>query len=166
MLNESFLQNIITCPKYCIKADRQEMKEENRHIKNNLYLLSNDNTYKYTMFIRQSLEFYEDFSIGLVWTNPNEYINIKKKIIMLRCQGPHDGKSNKNSDIHHSFHTHEITIDDIENKRYSKPSNRNKADQYNSFEQAILFFISKCKIRNISNFTRLPIDENQVSMNL
>ena len=82
---------------------------------------------------------------------------------MLRCQGPHDGKQELGFDIHHDFHTHEITPLDIEEKRFRKPSNRNSTDRFHSFDQALVFFIEKCGIMNIEDFIEFSFDPNQVT---
>lgn len=165
MLTDKFLQEVITCPKRVTKAERKKMVLENRHYKNKLDLLSEDNTYAFKMFMRQSDEFVEDFSVGLIWTNPQEFINVSKNIIMLRCQGPHDGKQELGFDIHHDFHIHEITSMDIEQKRFTRPSNRTSTDKFHSFEQALMFFIEKCGIMNIEDFLELSFDLGQTTLN-
>lgn len=164
MITDIFLQEITSCQKRVIKADRKKMILENRHYKNNLYLTSEDEKYNFKIFLRKSDEFIEDFSIGLMWTNPQDYIDVTKSIIMLRCQGPHDGKQELGFDIHHDFHTHEITALDVEEKRYTKPSKRNSTDLFHSFDQALFYFIEKCGIINIDDFIELSIDPNQTTL--
>lgn len=164
MIAESFLKEIIACPKHVIRADRKKMVLENRHYKNKLDLISEDEKYTYKMFIRQSDEFVEDFSIGLIWTNPQEFISISKNIIMLRYQGPHDGKQALGFDVHHDFHIHEITPWDIEEKRYIKPSNRTSTDMFHSFQQALYYFIEKCDIINVEDFIELSFNPNQITL--
>lgn len=164
MITDEYLQEIISCPKRAIKADRRKMALENRHYKNKLDLLSIDKKYTFKMFMRRSDEFIEDFSVGLIWTNPQKYIDISKNIIMLRCQGPHDGKEPLGFDIHHDFHTHEITATDIKENRLTKPSNRNSTDRFHSFDQAVVYFIEKCAIINIEDFIKLEIDPNQTTL--
>lgn len=166
MVAETFLNEVISCPKHVIKADRKRMVLENRHYKNKLDIISEDGKYTFKMFMRQSNEFLEDFSVGLIWTNPQKYINISKNIILLRCQGPHDGRQELGSDIHHDFHIHKISSLDIEEKRYSKPSNRTSTDKFHSFNQALCYFIEKCGILDIEDFIELPfdsIDPNQLT---
>lgn len=116
------------------------------------------------MFMRKSDEFIEDFSVGLIWTNPQEYIDISKNIIMLRCQGPHDGKEVLGFDIHHDYHTHKITASDIQEKRFTKPSYRISTDMFHSFDQAMVYFIEKCDIINIEDFIDFTIDPDQTTL--
>jgi hypothetical protein len=114
MISEDFIQELIICSKNVIKADRRKMTLENRSYRNNLSLISLDKRFTYKMFMRRSDEFIEDFSVGLIWTNANKHIDINKDIILLRCQGPHDGKKPYECDCHHSFHVHKISLNDIE----------------------------------------------------
>ena len=164
MLSEEFLQTLIMCPKSVLRADRRKMTTNNRHLRNNVYLSSVDGAYQYRMFMRQSEMFIEDFSIGLTWINPNEHSNILKDIILFRCQGPHDGKMPLDTDVHHSYHTHEITIEDIEQKRYKQPSNREGSTVYGSFSQALLYFISRCNIMCLEDFIEMQEQYDQISL--
>ena len=164
MLSDDFIQELISCPKKPLNAERKKLLLENRHYKNNIALTSIDGKYQYKMFMRKSDEFIEDFSIGLIWTNANEHINISKSIILLRCQGPHDGKQPLDSDTHHSYHTHTITIEDIANRRYQKPSNREITDKFHSYDQALLYFIKKCGIINLEKYIELPEPNEQCAL--
>lgn len=162
-LSDELLYEILTCSKRPLRADRRKMVLDNRHFKNNVELISADNEYMYKMFLRQSDIFIEDFSVGLIWTNANSYINVSKNIILLRCQGPHDGKSPFESDTHHSYHIHMATAEDVRNRRYAKPSRKEITDEFRSFEQALLFFTAKCNIIGLENFIELPAESNQIS---
>lgn len=163
-ITEDLINHLIICEKIPIKAERRKMILENRHYKNNIDLISTTGNYKFRMFMRQSDEFIEDFSIGLIWTNANEVVNIMKPMILLRCQGPHDGKQPLDSDVHHSYHTHTLTVDDFDNKRYLKPSNRETTTQFQSFNQALLYFKDKCGIMNLDKYIELPEQRNQYSL--
>lgn len=158
MITDEFLKELITCEKIVIKAERKKMLSENRSSKNSALLSSVDNKYKFRMFLRKSDEFLEDFSVGLIWTNSNQFTDINKDIILLRCQGPHDGKMPENYDIHHSFHIHQITANDIRERRLKKPSNRFSVDKFSSFEEAARFFADYCHISNIEEHFDYPFN--------
>lgn len=162
MLTQQFLDDLITCKKVVSKVERKKMVHENRHYKNTATLSSIDNKYTFSMFIRVSDEFKEDFSVGLIWTNPNEFIGISSNIILLRCQGPHDGKKPENFDIHHSFHIHKISVNDIEEKRYKKPSNRFSVEDFSSFEEAAWYFAEHCNIIDIEKHLGYPFNLTQL----
>lgn len=148
---------IVECPKKAVKADRKKMIESNRSLRNNISLQSLDGKYQFTMFLRQSTEFYEDFSVGLIWQNPSEVLsNVTRPIILLRCQGPHDGRADIGSDLHHDYHVHEFTSDDLNCMRLKKPSRKGKAVNFFSFETAIDYFIDRCKIKGLEKVIELP----------
>ena len=156
---------MIDCPKNAIRAERKRMQSVNRHRKNNAYLVSQDGKFEYKLFLRQSLEFLEDFSVGLIWTNPTRHIEItKNSVILLRCQGPHDGKTPLGTDLHHDYHIHRITLDDFDAKRYQKPSDRVQTSDFSSFEQAILYATNRCHINGLDNILDLPEAVTQTSL--
>lgn len=165
IITESLLSEVINCNKIAIKADRKRMVKTNRHKRNVIYLISNDQKYEFKLFLRQSEEFIEDFSVGLIWTNPAAYINISKNsVILIRCQGPHDGKAPLGTDIHHDFHVHYITLDDFRERRFQKPSGRMTTDKFMSFAQAISYFVKTFNVSNIDQVVELPEENNQLSL--
>lgn len=167
MISEEMIEDLIRCQKKILKADRRKMISKNRSSRNNATLSSLDGKYKYRMFLRRSDEFFEDFSVGLIWTNPNEFTSIKKDIILLRCQGPHDSKQPESFDLHHSFHIHQISVQDIEAHRYSTPRHKEVTDAFHSFEEAAWYFSDLCGIINIEEhfeYPFVPLDRNQLSL--
>lgn len=154
---------LIACHKHAVKAEKRSMYSEHRHRRNEIVLISDNQQYKFKMFMRISNEFIEDFSVGLIWTNPNEFIGINKSIILLRCQGPHDSKMPLKSDIHHSYHIHQMTEDDLLHKRYQKPSNSGITEEFHSFNQAVLYFVNKCAIIGVEEvIDDFPSEEEQL----
>lgn len=154
------VDELIECPKKIIKSDRKNMIEKNRSYRNNIQLESEDGKYSFIMFMRQSAEFLEDFSVGLIWTNVNKYWDTKKQTILIRCQGPHDSKQEFESDPHHSYHIHKLSPTDIEQKRFSKPSNCGVTNHFSSFDEAIIYFCNRCAIIGLSDYINL--NNNQV----
>lgn len=161
----TLLHEVLHCEKTALRADRRKMAYSNRHKKNTVYLTSVDGSYEYKLFLRQSEEFIEDFSVGLIWTNPTRFIEISKSsVILTRCQGPHDGKAPFGTDIHHDYHIHTITLEDFAQKRYQKPSGRTTTSNFSSFEQAIFYFIDAYKVRNLADIIELPEGVTQTSL--
>lgn len=111
------------------------------------------------MFLRQSSEFLEDFSVGLILKNANEVFNTKKQVILMRCQGPHDSKQEFESDPHHSYHIHKLSEEDIEHKRFNKPSNQGSTNHFSSFHEAIIYFREHCGIIDLSEYIDLNNDQ-------
>jgi len=86
--------------------------------------------------------------------------------MLFRCNGVHDGNKPLSSDIHHSYHIHEISLEDFEEKRYSDPSKREMTSEYSSFEQAFAYFLKKCDITDIEQHITEPYvsNINQISL--
>jgi len=158
ILDEIFLFELISCPKIIIRVDRKSMVSKNRSQRNNANLMSTCERFLFEMFLRRSDEFYEDFSIGLVWKNAMEYTGINKDITLLRVQGPHDSKVPEGKDLHHDFHIHQITPQDIQEKRYKKPAHKATCGSYKSFEQAAWHFTELCGITNPGDSLGFPFD--------
>lgn len=137
MITQAFIENeLIRSQKRITRAEKQQMWLDNRHYRNTFFLESCDGNYTYRVFLRYSDDFIEDFSVGLIWTNPARHINVTKQVILLRCQGPHDSGEPLGADIHHSYHIHETTVQDILERRYSKPQYKEATDKFTSFQSA------------------------------
>ena len=88
MVTEELITELIVCPKKAIGADRKRMLSVNRSLRNKVALISVDGNYTYNLFLRQSEEFMEDFSVGLIWTNAAKYVGINKEIILITQTKP------------------------------------------------------------------------------
>jgi len=164
-INDALLQEVLFCDKVAVRADRKKLSFSNRHRRNNIYLKSKDGKYEYKLYLRQSEDFLEDFSVGLIWMNPANFIEISKSsIILLRCQGPHDGKEPLGSDIHHDYHIHTITLEDFKDKRYQKPSGRVSTTAFSSFEQAIFYLLNDYNVKDVEKVVELPEEVDQTSL--
>ena len=164
-ISDALLQEVLFCDKVAVRADRKKLSFSNRHLRNNVYLISEDKKYEYKFYLRQSEDFLEDFSVGLIWTNPAQFIEISKSsVILLRCQGPHDGKAPLGTDIHHDYHIHTITLDDFKDKRYQKPSGRMPTSDFSSIEQAIFYLMNQYKVRDVEKFVDLPEEVDQTTL--
>lgn len=149
MVTETLISNLIVCPKKALKADRKRMLSVNRSLRNKVTLISEDGEYTYALFLRQSEEFMEDFSVGLTWTNAEKHLNISKDIILIRFQGPHDSGKPLGEDLHHDYHVHQISVEDIKEHRYLRPSNKGVTNSFSSFAGALFEMISHCHISDL-----------------
>lgn len=149
MVTEKLITNLIVCPKTALKAERRRMICVNRSFRNKVTLASEDGEYTYDLFLRQSEEFMEDFSVGLIWTNAEKHISISKDIILLRFQGPHDSGKPFGEDMHHDYHIHQITVEDIKARRYLRPGNKGVSKDFSSFAGALFAIISYCHISHL-----------------
>ena len=146
MITEQLINELITCPKKAVQANRKRMIPVNRSLRNKIAIVSMDGSYTYDLFLRQSEEFMEDFSVGLIWTNAAKYIGISKEIILIRYQGPHDSGKPLGEDIHHDYHIHQISVDDVNERRYMRPRNKEISKDFSSFASALFSFVSYCGI--------------------
>lgn len=141
-LSSNQIDQLICCPKIITKHARREMITDYQSERNDLHLISTENTFdekqKFSMFIRRSIPFQEDFSIGLIWLPPS-----CQKIILYRCNGCHG----KNRSIAHQRipHIHKLSERDISMGNYN-PHTASITNKYNDFTGAILFFLHFCNI--------------------
>jgi hypothetical protein len=151
LIDETFLSNLITCEKKAVRADRKRMTLVNRNYRNDISVISLDNKYQYKMFLRYSDEFNEDFSVGLIWMNSEKFTDVSKPVLLIRYQGPHDSGQAFGVDVHNDYHIHQITIMDINEGRFIKPSNIGITNKFSSFGEAVMSFSQDCGIIELEN---------------
>lgn len=156
------IHDLIVCEKNVISSDYKTLKQDNQHMKANIDL-EDKNKNKFRLFIRQSSEFLEDFSIGLLLLKPNAF---DENAILVRFQGPHDTLFNPRlgNDLHCVFHSHILSEDDIRNKRFIHPSKKDERSEYESFEEAFEFALKYCNIIGVDRFFKLK-ENQQIKMN-
>jgi len=142
--SQAELESLVTYPKVITDAPRKEMRSEQGSKKNDMWLRSADGEHEFTVFMRVSEAFPEDFSIGLVYLPKDE----PGSIILLRCNGPH-GELEGTFDISHPHfrcHVHRAKAENI--AAGSRPEKGGEpTDSFASFEQALPFFL---KLINLS----------------
>ena len=114
-------------------------KDEHGHKRCDLDLeASSDNGARFTVFIRQSDEFIENYSIGLRYQTNDRTLGT---ITLARYNGPH-GESSRQPDGHYARpHIHRITANEIASGA-TQPQERHReiTDRYSTFEQALTVF--------------------------
>lgn len=134
------IARLIACQKAIKDAPRREMKEENRHRRNDMTVVSSSNE-AFDVFIRQSMEFSEDFSVGLVYCAPDG-----KRVTLVRFNGQHEQTSAPFSDNpHFNYHIHRATPENLNNGRHEKHP-ASITDTYASLDEAIAEFMATTKI--------------------
>jgi hypothetical protein len=134
------LEGLISCPKIIVDPPKREMMSENRYLRNSMRLESEDSEYIFSVFLRKSSKFSEDFSVGLIF-HP---IDQAESVDLIRCNSKHPGKSDP---VHFQFHIHWIVADDL-NNGIRKLRNRKTTKEYGSFEEAIQYFSRLVKIKD------------------
>ena len=112
------INELIECDKLVIDAPTRDFKEEYRHSRKDFRLqAANNSKLLFSVFMRQSLEFAEDFSLGLVYQSEDG-----KRMTLIRYNGQHD-QSNDPYDLakpHFQYHIHRATPENLNNGRYNK----------------------------------------------
>jgi hypothetical protein len=138
------IDELISCEKKVVEAPAREFKEENRHRRKDMRLQDiRDEKRVFSVFIRQSLEFAEDFSLGLVYLSEDG-----KRMTVIRYNGQHD-QSNDPYDqakTHFQYHIHKATAENLNNGRYDKHPASASLD-YASFVEATTAFLQAIGLR-------------------
>lgn len=142
-ITNDMIDRIITCQKIITKPPKCQMQETNSNLRNDMELSSEDGQEHFSVFLRQNKLLPDHFSIGLIWKNAE----LNKSITVLRCNGPHGG--NLKFKEHFKPHIHKITADDIQNECFKPTINNTEiTTNYNTFEEAVMFFCTFCGINN------------------
>ncbi|MBI3524525.1 MAG: hypothetical protein HY066_08345 [Betaproteobacteria bacterium] len=149
------ITRLIGCPKTINEAPRREMKEENRHRRNDLVAVSGDGA-EFDAFIRQSLDFAEDFSLGLIYRAPDG-----KRVTLVRFNGQHEQSPKLfGGHPHFSYHIHRATAENLNAGRLEKHPAA-ITGRYASFDEAIAEFMTMTNIqsweRHFPNAVPLPL---------
>ena len=138
------IDELISCEKQIIEAPARDFNEENRHRRRDMRLQDMGAEKRiFSVFIRQSLEFAEDFSLGLVYLSQDG-----KRMTMIRYNGQHD-QSNDPYDLaksHFQYHIHKATAENLNNGRYAKHPAIATRD-YASFGEATTEFLQTIGLR-------------------
>ena len=130
---ERDITDLITCRKEVVDPPRLEMKLEGKMKRNEMTIRSSDNKHEFRVFMRQTEEFQENFSIGLVYLphkDPGEFI-------LIRCNGQHGGTK---SFPHHAVcHIHRMRAEDL-NAGIKEPRMIEQTGEYASFTEALRIF--------------------------
>lgn len=125
-------------------------------------LKSTDGKHSFRVFMRQSDEFPENFSIGLMCLPGEEPGSFQ----LVRCNGQHGGE--KVHPHHALFHIHRTKADDI-NSGFLEPRSIEQTNAYASFREALAHFCAMVSLERPDDYfpglsqTRLfPGDEVQL----
>jgi hypothetical protein len=133
------LAELIACPKQVVEAPRREMRVDGKMKRNEMMLKSPDGKNQFRVFMRQSDDFPENFSIGLVYLPGEE----PGEVILIRCNGQHGGTR---VHPHHAvFHTHRMKAEDL-NAGIKEARLIEQASDYASFTDAARVFCRRIQL--------------------
>ncbi len=133
------LDDLIVCPKRVSEAPKREMKLDGAQMRNTAKLVAlNETKGEFTIFMRQNVDFPENFSIGLAYS-PHDG---RETITLLRCNGPHGGYNNNfvPAPPHFDYHVHRADENAIEAGQAAEKC-AVKTSEYASFEEAKQYFV-------------------------
>ncbi len=152
MLTDQQIQDLISCPKKITKREPASgYREGGRHLRCDLELeCAQDSGATFTVFIRQSTEFTESFSIGLRYQTNDSILGT---ITLIRYNGPH-GETSRDSDGHYAkSHIHRITASELESGSVQpQERHRETTDLYSTFEQGLAVFFHDAHVENFEDY--------------
>ncbi len=142
-LTDDQIRHLIACRKIISKPPKRRLAAQGRHQRNDFELVSEEGAHKFSAFMRQSMEFPENFSIGLVYVSSED----GSRTCLLRCNGPHGEVHSLPStpDHHFRYHIH-IATEDALQQGLRPESSVSATNDYSTFEEACVYFIRTCGI--------------------
>ena len=137
------IDDLIACPKKISDPPRRDMKLVGGFLRNDMKLLSDGIEGEFSVFLRQSEDFPENFSIGLVYDPKDGSGGIN----LLRCNGQHGifGGTFDPDHTHWDYHIHKASeaaiAAGLKPEKYAE-----KTLQYASLEQAVQYFMKAIKL--------------------
>ncbi len=147
--SQSELENLITCAKSISEPPKRSMTLERRSYRNDMMVTSTDGQHRFHVFIRQSEDFPENFSIGLEYMPQDG----SGSIILLRCNGPHAAHVNfvDLPDHHYVHHVHTATPEAIDAGLRSE-RNAQITTEYGTFQDALAYFVRRSSILGAESY--------------
>lgn len=132
---------LIDCAKRIAQAPRKDMRTEGQMQRNEMELESLDGTYLFRVFMRQSLQFSENFSIGLNYSPKDE----PGSFCLLRCNGMHGGHKAHPHHLH--CHIHRSKAEDI-NAGLRIERHIEATTEYAAFRDALRYFLLRVNVQS------------------
>jgi hypothetical protein len=147
MLSDHEIVRLIGCQKAVTKRPRTTFLIQGRHRRNDFEVSAVDTADRFAVFMRQSLEFPENFSVGL------DYLSLpgSGRLCLIRCNGPH-GEHREipgTPDHHFSCHIHVATSEALQ-AGLRPESNASRTDAFTTFEEAVAYFVRRCSIVDVA----------------
>lgn len=139
---QEVLDDLIGCRKTITDPPKKNLSSLYGHKRNGFKAKCEDGR-QFTVFIRISEKFEENFSIGLKFDSPEG-----ESITLLRCNGPHGEYLDPNAQPHwHSdYHYHRANIRNIDLGKKPEAGGTHTIE-YASYRQALRFFLRTTAIQ-------------------
>jgi len=134
------LTRLIGCEKRITQTPKREMRTEGQMQRNEMELESLEGKHAFRVFMRQSLQFAENFSIGMDYLPKDE----PGSFCLLRCNGRHGGHKVHPHHLH--CHIHHSRAEDINAglrvERHIEPTT-----EYAAFRDALRYFLLRVNVQ-------------------
>lgn len=155
------IQALINCPKRLYNKPRKSSKVLKGSERNDFKLISkSDKDIIFRVFMRKSIIFPENFSIGLVYLTPSN-----QDVTLLRYNGIHQHKNKViNNNQFENFHIHQATCEAL-SEGFAAESYAIETRDYDTYEKALFCFWKDIKIQedidlyfDLANIDQLKLD--------
>lgn len=142
-VTDEYLASLITAPKtVTVQPARAWKTRGGERFRRNEAELRDREGRHYVLFMRQSLDLPEDFSIGLREHLPE----VRGDVTLLRCNGRHHEDEQRRDPGHHGvYHSHTATADDVNAGNTTKPRHIVEAP-YDSFLGALGYAVKRFSV--------------------
>ena len=153
MLTDDEIQGLLDRPKTIVsKSPRAGYRDEHGHWRADLTLeaANGSGAAAFAVFIRQSVRFIENFSIGLRYRSNAAGVG---DVTLVRYNGPH-GEMGVHPDGHYAKpHIHRITSAELASgSRDPKERHRTITDRYSTLDTALRTFFGDLNINGVQQF--------------
>lgn len=152
MLNDQQVRDLISQPQRVVEKDPAKgYREEHHQRRCDLQLERvSDGKQCFSVFVRQSLTFVENVSVGLRYRTENPGAPI---VTLTRYNGPH-GEFSIQPDQHYAQpHIHRVTEAEMSSgSAYPQEKHRALTDRYSTFEECLRIFFADASVQNYSDF--------------
>lgn len=136
------LARLIGCPKRISQVPRKEMRVEGQMLRNEMALESLDGKHAFRVFLRQSCQFVENFSVGMDYLPKDE----PGSFCLLRCNGMHGG--HKVHPHHLNCHIHRSKAEDV-NAELRVERHIEPTTEYAAFRDALRYFLLMTNVQPV-----------------
>ncbi len=152
MLTDIEIQGLTASPKKIAnKSPARGYKDENGSRRCSLTLESvGAEKERFSVFIRQNIQFIENYSVGLCYQTKNKDLG---SVTLIRYNGPH-GESSRDEDGHYDKpHIHHITAEELQSGSLQpQVRHREITDRYSTFENALVVFFKDVGVTNWAEY--------------
>lgn len=157
--DQAEIDKLVVCRKTVKEGPTKKDKLAGAHYRNDAKLLASDDAIKgdFSMFMRQSEDFPENFSVGLTY-HPKDG---RQDITLLRCNGQHGTFNNRmphDADHpHYSYHVHRASEKALEEGRKAECWAETTAE-FATFGEAVQYFIKAVNLDDADAEKYFPFD--------